>query len=176
MTPNQNARVKNGTPKICHIQISQERVNPKSSQCSSIFWSWRSGAQVICALRSNSLLDLLSRSPRTAKKRVLHVWPDIANVTLHCRWGSFWRPIALRWFSSPCIHQISILFLRIKNCLQEHYFETTNNIQKSVTNTLKDFTDEDFHQCFQRWKECLEWCVASVGNCLGGDHIEMQNF
>jgi len=46
-------------------------------------------------------------------------------------------------------------------------------IQKAVTNTLKDFTDKDFQQCFQRWKECLEWCVASEGNYLGGDHIEM---
>jgi len=54
MTPQQNARVKNGTPKICHIQIRQERVIPKSSQCSSVFWSLRSGAQGICALRSNS--------------------------------------------------------------------------------------------------------------------------
>jgi hypothetical protein len=26
-----------------------------------------------------------------------------------------------------------------QNRLQEHYFETTNNIQKAVTNTLKDF-------------------------------------
>jgi len=98
-------------------------------------------------------------------------YQTFANITLHCLWGCYWRPKALWWFRSPCIHHISVVFLRIKNRLQGCYFETTNSSQKAVTNTLKDFTDKDFQQCFQRLKECLEWCVASEGNYLGGDHI-----
>jgi hypothetical protein len=55
-----------------------------------------------------------------------------------------------------------------QNCLQGHYFKTTNNIQKAVTNTLKDFTEEDFCVASRDGRNALSGLLLLKGTTWEG--------
>jgi len=61
---------------------------------------------------------------------------------------------------SPCDF---FLFPWLKNHLKGHHFGTLDNIQKSVTDELKDIAAEAFQHSYEQWKQCLRRCVAARG-------------
>lgn len=63
-------------------------------------------------------------------------------------------------------------FLTIKNHPWGCHFEIISNIQRAVTDVLQDLTEEDFQQCLQGWKDCLQQCVASE-RIYCKDHVEL---
>ena len=50
-----------------------------------------------------------------------------------------------------------------KTTLKGRKFGTLANIQKSVTDELKDIQAEAFHHCYEQWKQQLRHCVAAQG-------------
>jgi hypothetical protein len=63
-----------------------------------------------------------------------------------------------------------------QNCLQGHYFKTTNNIQKAVTNTLKDFTEEDFCVASRDGRNTSSGLLLLKGTTWEGITLKWKNF
>jgi hypothetical protein len=71
---------------------------------------------------------------------------------------------------SPCDF---FLFPQQKNHLKGCHLGTLDNIQKSVTDELKDIPAETFQHCYEQWKQCLRRCVATQGNYFEGDNLDL---
>jgi hypothetical protein len=71
---------------------------------------------------------------------------------------------------SPCDF---FLFPRLKNHLKRRHFGILDNIQKSVTDELKGIPAEAFQYCYERWKQRLRRCVATQGNYIEGDKLDL---
>jgi hypothetical protein len=63
-----------------------------------------------------------------------------------------------------------------QNRLQVHYFETTNNIQKAVTNTPKDFTEEDFRNASRGGRGASSGVLLLKGTTWEGITLKCKNF
>jgi len=91
---------------------------------------------------------------------------------------NFLQKKAFLWFLSPPYSpDLSpcdfFLFPRIKNHLKGRHFGTLDNIQKSVTDKLKDIPAEAFQHCYEQWKQCLRRCAAAQGNYFKGDNLDL---
>jgi hypothetical protein len=64
------------------------------------------------------------------------------------------------------------LFPKLKSTLKGHGFDTTDEIQKNLTNELFAILKEAFQKAFQSWQKGWERCVASEGNYFEGDKLE----
>ena len=71
---------------------------------------------------------------------------------------------------SPCYF---FLLPWLKNLLKERHFDTFDNIQKNVTDELKDIPAEAFQHCYEHWKQCLRVCVAAQVNYFEGDNLDL---
>ena len=113
------------------------------------------------------------------RKRVAHVQPDIARTwMLHHDNAPCHTAVSINEFlaekSIPVIPQPPysadlspcefFLFPWLKNHLIGCHFDTLDNIQKSVTDELKNILAETFEHCYEQWKQCLHRCVAAQGN------------
>ena len=56
----------------------------------------------------------------------------------------------------------------LSSLLEQIMFE-----RQSVTDMLKTIPVEDFQRCYQKWEQCLHWCVAAQGNYFEGDNIDV---
>jgi len=96
-------------------------------------------------------------------------------VTMCCLWGSFLISknvaVVLQPQHFPYLFPCEYFFLTIKNHPRGHS-EIISNIQRAVTDVLQDLTEEDFQQCLQGWKDCLQQCVASERIFCKG-HVEL---
>jgi hypothetical protein len=45
-----------------------------------------------------------------------------------------------------------ILFQKVKTALKGHHFESTENIQKSVTQVFNDIPQNAFRECYKQWQ------------------------
>ena len=52
-----------------------------------------------------------------------------------------------------------------------HHFESTENIQKSVTRALKYITQNAFQECYKEWQPRWKRCVQAQGMYFESDYI-----
>ena len=71
---------------------------------------------------------------------------------------------------SPCDF---FLFPKLKFHLKYRHFGTVDNIQKVVTDQLRAPLRKDFQHCYREWEQRLRRCVASQGNYIQGDNVDL---
>jgi histone-lysine N-methyltransferase SETMAR len=64
------------------------------------------------------------------------------------------------------------LFPRSKHSLKGTHFQSTEDIQRKMTDLLKGFTQNDFQKCFHAWKERMQHCIEAQGNYFEGDNLQ----
>ena len=55
--------------------------------------------------------------------------------------------------------------------MKGHHFELTEDIQRSVTQTLNDTPQAAFQECYEQWQHRWKACVQAQGTYFEGDHI-----
>jgi transposase len=73
---------------------------------------------------------------------------------------------------APCDY---FLFLKVKTVLKGHHFESTEDIQMSVTQVLNDIPQNTFQKCYKQWQHRWKRCVRAQGIYFEGDHIVVMN-
>jgi len=63
---------------------------------------------------------------------------------------------------------------KLKFYLKGRHFGTVENMEKAVTDQLKVIPVSDFQRCYEEWEQRLRRCVASQGNYLEGDTLDLQ--
>jgi hypothetical protein len=70
---------------------------------------------------------------------------------------------------------LQLLFIsKIKSAVQGHNFESTEDIQRSVTQALKDVPHAAFQECYKQWQHRWKSCVQAQGMHFEGDHIAVD--
>jgi hypothetical protein len=71
---------------------------------------------------------------------------------------------------SPCD-----LFLlpKLKFYLKVRHFGTVDDLQNVVTDQLRALQHEYFQHCYWEWEQPLRRCVASQGNNIEGDNVDL---
>ena len=120
------------------------------------------------------------------RKRVHHVWPEIADTWMLHHNTPCHTAISVNEFltkkgipvfpHSPYSLDLSpcdfFLFPKFKFHLRGCHFGTVDNIQKVVTDQLRALPHEDFQHCYRQWEQRLRRCVASEGNYFEGDRVD----
>ena len=52
-----------------------------------------------------------------------------------------------------------------------HHFESTEDIQRSVTQALNDILQAVFQECYKQWQHRWKTCVQAQGMYFEGDRI-----
>ena len=55
--------------------------------------------------------------------------------------------------------------------MKGHHFESTEDIQRSVTQVLNDIPQDAFQECYKQWKHRWKTCVRAQGTYFEGDRI-----
>ena len=55
--------------------------------------------------------------------------------------------------------------------MKEHHFESTEDIESSVTQALSDTPQAAFQECYKEWQHRWKMCVQAQGMCFEGDRI-----
>jgi surfactin synthase thioesterase subunit len=63
------------------------------------------------------------------------------------------------------------LLQKVKSAVKGHHFESTEDIQRAITQTLNDISQTAFHECFKQWQHHWKSCVQAQGMYFDGDHI-----
>ena len=63
------------------------------------------------------------------------------------------------------------LFQKVKLAVKGHHFESTEDIQKSVTQALNNIPQTAFQECYKQWQQCWKRCVHAQGMYFEGDRI-----
>jgi hypothetical protein len=53
------------------------------------------------------------------------------------------------------------LFKKVKSTVKGHHFESTENIQRSVTQALNYITQNAFQECYKEWQHSWKRCVQA---------------
>jgi histone-lysine N-methyltransferase SETMAR len=61
------------------------------------------------------------------------------------------------------------LFPQMKKVLKGKRFADVEEVKKKMMEVLKGITLKEFHNCFEKWKTCLDWCIASNGQYFERD-------
>jgi len=64
-----------------------------------------------------------------------------------------------------------ILFQKANSTMKGHHFESTEDIQRSVTQALNDIPQAAFQECYKQWQHRWKTCVQAQGMYFEGDHI-----
>jgi hypothetical protein len=60
------------------------------------------------------------------------------------------------------------LFQKVMTALKGHHFESTQDIQRAVTQVLNDITQRE---CYKQWQHRWKRCVQAQGMYFEGDRI-----
>jgi len=63
------------------------------------------------------------------------------------------------------------LFQKPKLAMKGHHFESTEDIQRSVTQALNDIPQAAFQECYKQWQHRWKTCVQAQGMHFEGDCI-----
>jgi len=63
------------------------------------------------------------------------------------------------------------LFQKAKSAMKGHHFESTEDIQRSVTQALNDIPQAAFQDCYKQWQHCWKTYVQAQGMYFEGDCI-----
>jgi surfactin synthase thioesterase subunit len=55
--------------------------------------------------------------------------------------------------------------------LKRRHFESSEDMQMSVTQILNDIPQNAFQECYKQWQHCWKRCVQAQGMFFEGDHI-----
>jgi hypothetical protein len=64
-----------------------------------------------------------------------------------------------------------ILFQKVKSAVKGHHFESTEDIQISVTQTLEDTPQVAYQKCYREWYHRWKRCAQAQGIYVEDDHI-----
>jgi hypothetical protein len=64
------------------------------------------------------------------------------------------------------------LFPKLKHSLKGTHFQSSEDIQRKMTDLVKGFTLNDFQKCFHAWKERMQHCIDAQGNYFEGDNLK----
>jgi hypothetical protein len=65
----------------------------------------------------------------------------------------------------------SFYFNKVKTALKGHHFESTKDIQRSVTQVLNDIPQNTFQECYKQWQHLLKGRGQAQGMYFEGEHI-----
>jgi len=74
-------------------------------------------------------------------------------------------------YSSDLATCYFFLFQKVKSAVKGHHFESTENIQKFVTQVLNDIPQNAFQECYKEWQHRWKRCVQANGMYFERDHI-----
>ena len=63
------------------------------------------------------------------------------------------------------------LFQKTKSAMKGHHFQSTEDIQRSVTQALNDIPQAAFQECYEQWQNRWKMCVQAQGMYSEGDSI-----
>ena len=63
------------------------------------------------------------------------------------------------------------LLQKVKLAVKGHHFETTEDIQKALTQASNDIPQTAFQECYKQWQHHWKWCVQAQWMYFEGDHI-----
>jgi len=63
------------------------------------------------------------------------------------------------------------LLQKVKSAVKGHHFESTEDIQRAVTQTLNDIPQTAFQECCKQWQHHRKRCVQVQGMYFESDHI-----
>ena len=72
---------------------------------------------------------------------------------------------------SPDLEPCDFLFQKAKSAMKGHHFESTEDIQRSVTQALNDIPQAAFQEYYKQWQHCWKTCVQAQGMYFEGDCI-----
>jgi hypothetical protein len=55
--------------------------------------------------------------------------------------------------------------------MKRHHFESTEDIQRSVTQALNDIPQAAFQECYKQWQQRWKMCVQAQGMYFEGGSI-----
>jgi len=64
-----------------------------------------------------------------------------------------------------------LLFQKANSAVKGHHFESTEDIQRSVTQASNDIKQAVFQECYKEWQHRWKRCVQAQGIHFEGDHI-----
>jgi hypothetical protein len=62
-------------------------------------------------------------------------------------------------------------FQNVNSAVKGHHFESTEDIQKTVTQVLNGIPQTVFQECYKQWQHRWKGCVQAQGMYFEGDHI-----
>jgi len=66
------------------------------------------------------------------------------------------------------------LLQKLKSAVKGHHFESTEDIQRAVTQASNDIPQIAFQECYKQWQHHWKWCVQAQGMYFEGDHIAVD--
>ena len=57
----------------------------------------------------------------------------------------------------------------MKKVLKQKRFANVEEVKQETAEALKDIKIDEFKNCFEQWKKCLNRCIASNGEYFEGD-------
>jgi len=126
--------------------------------------------------------DILER----LRKRVIRVHPNIAtnwilhhdNAPAHAAFSvaQFLTSKGITVMPEPPYSPVLapcdfFLFQKAKSAMKRHHFESTEDIQRSVTQALNDIPQAAFQECYKQWQHRWKTCVQVQGMHFEGDGI-----
>jgi len=63
------------------------------------------------------------------------------------------------------------IHVKTKSTVKGHHFESTEDIQRSVTQALNDIPQAVFQECYKQWQRRWKTCVQAQGMYFEGDSI-----
>jgi hypothetical protein len=64
-----------------------------------------------------------------------------------------------------------IIVKKVKLTVKGHHFESTEDIQRSVTQVLIYIPQNAFQECYKQWQHCWKRCVQAQAMYFEGGHI-----
>jgi len=126
--------------------------------------------------------DILER----LRKRVMRVHPNIAtNRILHHDNAPAHAAFCVAQFLTskgimvkpqpPYLPDLAprdfFLFQKTKSAVKGRHFESTEDIQRSVTQALNDIPQATFQECYKQWQHHCKMCAQAQGTYFEGDRI-----
>ena len=72
-------------------------------------------------------------------------------------------PSLFTWFLPEWLF---CLFAQVKKVLRGKHFADVEEVKQKTAEALKDIKMDEFRNCFEQWKKCLNSCIASVERAL----------
>ena len=156
-----------GSPRPKNIRMSKSKVKCMLvcffDSMNTVYRQWVPAGQAVSRCYCTGILEIL-------RKKVMRVRPNIAKG-----WTLHHDNAAAQFLTSKCITVMpqpphspdpphlatSFLFQKVKSAVIGHHFESTEDIQRAVTQALKDIPQAAFQECHKQWQHRWKSCVQA---------------